>query len=44
MGAWTRVYFGFEIIDGNAAISTAVSRHLMITILVETYSATVILK
>jgi hypothetical protein len=41
MGPKTRAYFGFELIDGSAAISRAISKHLMMTISVETYSATV---
>jgi hypothetical protein len=36
MGAQTRVQFGFELIDGRAAISTAISKHLMMPISVET--------
>jgi hypothetical protein len=40
MGAYTRAYFGFELIDGCAAISTAISKHLMKTISVETCSET----
>jgi hypothetical protein len=35
-----RVYFEFELIDGSAAVSTAISKHLMMTISVETCSAT----
>jgi hypothetical protein len=31
----------FELIDGSAAISTAILKHLMMTISVETCSATV---
>jgi hypothetical protein len=34
------VYFGNELSDGNEAISTEISKHLM-TISVETYSARV---
>jgi hypothetical protein len=26
-----RVYSGFELIDGRAAVSTAISKHLMMT-------------
>jgi hypothetical protein len=37
----TRVYFGFELIGRSAAISTAISKHPMMTISVGTCSATV---
>jgi hypothetical protein len=36
-----RVRIGFEFVDGSAAILTAISKHLIMTILVETCSATV---
>jgi hypothetical protein len=39
-----RVYFGFELTDASAAISTAISKHLMMTISVETCIATVMRK
>jgi hypothetical protein len=41
MGAQTTVNFGFELIDGRAEISTAISKHLMMTISVEACSAAV---
>jgi hypothetical protein len=34
-------FLNFKIIDGSAAISTAISKHLMMTISGETCSATV---
>jgi hypothetical protein len=36
-----RVYFGIKLIDGSSAISTAISKHPMMTISVKTCSATV---
>jgi hypothetical protein len=40
MGAYAMVYFGFELINGSAATSTEILKYPMMTISVETCSAT----